>query len=343
MTLNMEQINTLMELRSKNGYTRKDYKRYLSFTKSMKNKSIFLSEYYLCKYFIFIENKRLSKKFIKKALRIKEDENTIYFLYLNGIYCGFLGETETAIEKFLTARKLGINNTEFIKEIDERIFQINKNYMPEKIKHVWNELTIEFYTQNEFDNFRHGIKNKEKDYRSQLINFIIDFEKLKTEMENYIEKAPNKFKNIFEKCKKLENHLAAFISFLDDNFLSCGFLNNHKNEVTEIKLFYEHLLRYANCEIELESEILKFRVGALYTKLENAIENSKQAKYISVKKAKALVEQKFKEKIDVQDNNIKMPFLPVYYDLAYDYIQYPKEDSKHLTKLLRGFSFFSKK
>ena len=44
----------------------------------------------------------------------------------------------------------------------------------------------------------------------------------------------------------------------------------------------------------------------------------------------------------VDDKPRKMPFLPIFYDLAYEFIEYPKVENS-MAGILKNFDFFNKK
>jgi len=174
------------------------------------------------------------------------------------------------------------------------------------------------------NNFYNLIKKEGNSFQCKLQNKIIKFEKKLKELK------------LVKKQKVIQclNSLIELKEFLTANFITSEYVNNMENELSRLKEFFENVELYRKGNLEVESKVVNFEsklmdVGNVDVKICEGV-------------VKKMVYKKMMERFEVEECKIGMPFLPVFYDIAYDYVQYPSEEG-HVAKLLKGFSFFSRK
>lgn len=336
----MDFINILSKNRVTHGFHTKDYPRYFSYIRTKRKEPKYKSEYFLARYYLSRTNKKLAKKYIKKSY-IHSKDIEIYSDYISGIYHASTNNV-LALNKLKAARTAAASNFYFVKDIDEKIETLF-NVLPEKIKTDWNGLTLEFVNNEERNCFDQHQKIIGSDYQTTIKNHIIIYEKRYKELQIYSKKNIKGIKNLYEKCKKLKECVDGFLKYLGDNFVDNLFMINLGKDTEQVFAFYENLFKYKNCNLKIQGRIDDFKVPASFEFLKDAIDFAKKNKTMSLKKAKELVGKEIEKCFKIEENIIKIPFLPVYYDLAYDYVQYPKEeDDSKVNKLLKGMAFFNK-
>lgn len=335
----MEFINALTKIRTIHGFYAKDYSRYILHIRSKRKEPNFISEYFLTRYYLFKTNKRLSNKYIKKAFKHSRDSE-IYSKYISGIYYSSTDQ-DRSIEDFKRARSLASTNFVFVKEIDEKIEALCLQ-APEKLQTDWHGLKLEFVNEQEKESFENLKKLENSDYQTVIKNHIVSFRKFEDELKRLTTKNVSGFRNIYEKCKKLNESIISFHKYLIDNFVDNAFIESLEKESADVFLFYENIFKFKNCDLSVEAKIDEFKVSKNFEYLKDAIDYAKKNKVISLRKARDLITKEIEGAFPIEENTIKTPFLPVYYDLAYDYVEYPKEDDGKVNKLLRGLSFFNK-
>ncbi|KAM0687869.1 hypothetical protein COBT_000884 [Conglomerata obtusa] len=152
-----------------------------------------------------------------------------------------------------------------------------------------------------------------------------------------------KSKVVFCKLKKLVELLDSFILFLKNNFTENEFLNNEKKAFKNLLSFFNNLVKYENCDIKVLDDILNFCIPERLVEYINIINKYRENRKISYTKARRIILGYVEKELEPVDCKIKMPFLPVYYDVAFNFIDYPKEAEKSSGGLFRRFSFFGNK
>lgn len=335
----MDFINTLIKYRVTHGFYTKDYPKYANFIRSKRKEPAFVSEYFLSRYYISKTNKRLSNKYLKKAYKHSKT-NEIYMNYISGIFHSNKNNEES-LSSFMKARCFASKNFIFVKEIDERIEHLTGK-QPIRQYIDWNGLQLEFVNEEEKLCFEERNKIDGNDYQTLLKNHIIKYNKLNFELLKCSSKNFKAYKNIYEKIKKLNECIIELYNFLNNNFVDNAFLDVLRNETSLILEFYENMLKYKKCDFSGSSKIDNFKVPSNYEYIKDAVEYAKNNKIVSLKIARELVFSEIEKIFECEENVINIPFLPVYYDLAYDYVQYPSEDEGKINKLLKGLSFFNK-
>lgn len=329
--------------RQKNGYKANLTKYKEALKPKIKNNLLYKSEYFLILHFINKQKKRTANKYIKKA--VKHSINyPLYNDYVNAIALLYNKKDEEAYEKLMKLREDCILNTEFVKEIESLVLNI-KPVKFDRIEKQWNGIVLYFVNEKDVKDFEDKKKLEERDYQSKVCNFICEFEKSKEEVERVMI-AKRKIRKVLVKCDKNKEICSEFISFLSKNFVTNDYLKSYKEDIEKVCRFFDCLVRFYDCDVDFESEIDSFCVPASFSKYEKILNEYKENKKVSYNKAREIMINRIEERLKPKKCTLKVPFLPVYYDIAGNYIKYPIEETKTesvVSGLLKRFSFFGKK
>ncbi|KAG0440285.1 hypothetical protein DMUE_1854 [Dictyocoela muelleri] len=322
-------IKQLNKLRLKFNFTDDNNEKYKNFCKIHRKEKGDLScvkiEHYI---FIMLDNPKLRKKYIRKILKLLNNcDDDLYRNYV--LYK--IGEVQS-IDAHLYR-----DYPSFLQEIQSR----NDKYSAK-----WHDIDLMFSTEDDLLNFKalKMISNYsyygEDAYYRKVSNEIIKIELLlkkitvKSKSRNFYENSVDK---IIAKSENLQN-------FLHENLVESQFLNTLINEAKILSIFFKYLKEFEQCEKIDPSPILNFKLPKLFGDLEVEIEKMKVGRKFNQKCLQKHIKNKFSEIFKV-DNPIPVPFPPVFYDIANDYIQYPQDKSNiaGLTDLLGKLNLFGRK
>lgn len=209
-----------------------------------------------------------------------------------------------------------------------------------KVKFVWNDIPIVFETEKILQSF---ISNRFllNDFRfnTQLARKILSVENRKKELESVIVETDDPFKT-FEYSSSLIAAVRDLERFLEDNFVESKFLKRLKLSCEQVHQFFKKLMEYHSGI--LHDGIDDFRVPECFKSVEEALEGMKKSKKIDKTKLRKILLDIVEKRLTVDCKTRRMPFLPVFYDLANDYINYETVDNS-IAGILQSFNFFNKK
>lgn len=231
----------------------------------------------------------------------------------------YLKDNTSATSSFILCKGL---NPYLDDEIDTYLRTIDPTHSI--IKQKWNDIQLEFRDDKDKMGF-YDLKVKEgNSFQIKLQNKIVRFIRKYNEMR-IVKK---------QKVKQALNALLELKQFLSDNFIVSEYVNSVEKELKRVNEFFENVDLYRKGNLEVEEKVKNFET--------EIVDISGVRIKISETVVKRMVYEKMMKRFEVKENKIGMPFLPVFYDMAYDYVQYPSEES-HVSKLLKGLSFFSRK
>lgn len=328
----MDYLEIIEINRNSHGYLKQNYNEYKQFNNKMIKKCIqnkingliYKLEANLAKWF-----KTNSIRYLKKNIRIlnKQDENEFIKVYKKYTLL-FISKFKNKLteEDFVcTWQALNQNfyysfNMDLIM-LNDDIFNINEY----RIKYMWNDIQLTFDNQTQIDNFLQGIFNS-NDFRfnTQMARYCHNFDNNYTNACIAIKEG--NFINIFNKIKIFYIETQKFTTFLDDNFITSTYIINTNNELNK---FYKDLsecmkINNKNKDIFIPSSFIIYKEQIIIS-----IKNIK----ITKSNMQDAIMMYFKKFTTVNQEKRNMPLMPVFYDLAFDYIQYPDTEAELSNKL----------
>jgi hypothetical protein len=359
----MEVLRQIDESREKKGYLTRKYDEYSMFCKSSskQHKSTklgltFKLEEYVSKHFQFKERRRRARSFLKKGFKSveklrSEDELlfNFYHKYLSCIYNMDAEEYGKAGDLLLEMRSICLSFPSFLSENNHLIdicgYKLGeKLQVPEKVSCQWNDINLTFYTEEDRNKFIAREYHKDsKTYEDISANKIIEFEKTERKLFEIIkEGSPKKYTNIYEKCKMMEKCCSKLISFFNENYVSSEYLKTYHSGIVGLKKFYSSLLDYRKCKIEALEYINGYSVPPLFEEIRDFIETSRMERAMCEEIAERIIMEYLDKAFTPKKSELQTPFLPVFYDLAFDHIEYPKGE-RNISGVFNKLRLFSVK
>ncbi|WUR02806.1 uncharacterized protein VNE69_03027 [Vairimorpha necatrix] len=297
----MDLFDEINKNRLRYNFPSKEYKSIM-----LKNKSSLLYHLELntCKFYLLN-----SKKYLKKNLKLSTD--SLYSEYIHTISC-------CDINKLLILRSKLEHYDSFIKEIDNLL--TNQNFDINKIKSIykWNDIEITFSTKKkQADYINKCYKVEDKKYNNQIVMFITKLENKIRSVKKLLKKDNSRVKCIRKKFENVKKVTEMFLNFLNENYVESEYLNNLRNEVENILKIDDVSSFSVNLFVfdDVSSEIVSMR----------DIKSKKEVKEDLILYLKGLFEIN-------NDQLENVPFIPDFYDIAYDYIKYPETNINELLK-----------
>ena len=327
------------------GYINHQFKAYKNHCNKMKkiyqktDKDLYLLyslESNMAKYKIFNSLPYLYKNI--RILKKTNEENSTYGTYINCFIKSMKNETE--IDKIIDLRhKLA----DFYSFLDD-IYLLSDNrhdFEQYKAKCKWNDITLTFETENMKKSFLDGSFHFcDFRFNTQLAIKILKIENNLKNFKLKIKLLNNGIFEIFESIKQLNSSVCDFERFLSDNFVESSFISELKTSCDQVFEYVKGILDYQNGIIH--NDLKSFKVPNLFKEIQNDLINLNNLKKIDPKKLRTILLETVEKRMKIDDKPRKMPFLPVFYDLAYEFIEYPKNDNS-MAGILKNFDFFNKK
>lgn len=341
----MMEFETIENGRMANGYTTLQYKKYKNYCNKMKliNKDknstlhlLYSLESNLAKFKILN-----SLQYLYKNRRLLKKENSefskIYQKYNDSFIENSKGSAD--INVLVTLRNDLADYYSFLDDI--YILADNRHDFEQyKVKTKWNDIPIVFETEKIHQSF---ISNRFflNDFRfnTQLARKILLVENRKKDLESLVAETDDPFKT-FGCSNDLLTAVCDLERFLDENFVESKFLKNLKSSCEQIHLFFKKLMEYHSGV--LHSDIDGFKAPECFKSIEKFLEAMKKAKKIDQSKLRRILLEIVEKRLAVDCKSRKMPFLPVFYDIANDHINYETVDNS-IAGILQSFNFFNKK
>jgi hypothetical protein len=340
----MVSIKAINNLRINFGYISHHFKSYKNYCNKMKASHKGSND---DMYLMFALESNMAKfkmlnsiQFLYKNLRLlkkAENKDKTYGEYLKCIIDGRKNEVE--IDRIVDLRN---KVAEYYAFLDD-IYILNDNrhdFEQYKIRYNWHDITLVFETQKILESFLNGTFSFcDFRFNTQLANKILEVERniniLKTrvkETEIVIE--------IFECVRILSLSISNLERFLNDNFVESSYVLDLKMNVDKILAYVKSILDYQNGN--LETKIDKFVAPNIFKEIEPEFNHLNKIKQIDSSKLHEILINKLEKRLRVDTRPRKMPFLPVFYDIAYDFIEYSKS-AEPVSGMLQKCDPFNKK
>lgn len=284
-------------------------KEYITVMKKDKKNIFRKLEINTCKYY-----KLKSNKYLKKNLKLLGKIN--FPLYHDYITCLINNNIENIIDLRNKLQKYEI----FVEEIDNILTGLNYDISNLKSKYMWHDIEITFLTQKNLNEYVNGVyKIKDKKYNNQIIMRVSKLEKKLSNIKNNLNKSNLRICKIKKNFESAKNIIVEFLLFLNDNFVESIFLKKLNDEIKSIIDFF------SNSDDKVKLNLNYFK------------DDENNILRIPSIKDKEQLRQEFliiaEEKLFKNYNYDYVPFIPEFYDIAYDYFTYPSTN-ENLNELL---------
>lgn len=256
-----------------------------------------------------------SLNYLKKNRRIlkKSKESDLYSKYNEALLtksCDLLVEVRTALQ----------NYPSFAEELDAQLGLLDFDTSKLKYKYMWNDLEILFNSEEKVEEFKkRTLVVKDTKYNSLLVKYIFNVENKRGQLDRLVLKDCARIRCILSKVKALLNGIDEFIIFLKENYVESGYLSRIQRETLRLRDYYEGLLEGKKGE---EFEVPEYFKGISKEIVESGAREVKDKKKIR----KEILEEI--EKYLSSSTEMNVPFIPDFYDIAFDYIRYPAVEEK---------------
>lgn len=335
LEMNENYLEFINKERIQHGYSQNSLKTYKKYCNKMKKqnsnfKTIYSLESNLSKF------KMLNSiSFLYKNMRILKNNSNcsslkIYYKY---ILCLIQNKKNCIkVDDLINLRHELADYYSFL----EDIYQMANNncdtniFEQYKIKHTWNDIEILFETQKVLDSFLEK-KFFLNDFRfnTQLCIKILNLENSRNIFIENLKGGMPPFK-LFPICNNFLIKIEELERFIFDNFVESEFIKNLKEDTILVLSYLKNLF---------DSFIVPdFVVPKNFKDLENELLNLKDHKNYDPKKLRSFLLEIVEKRLEVNTKSRNMPFLPIFYDIANDFIDYSRIDDS-IASLLETFKF----
>ncbi|ORD99419.1 hypothetical protein A0H76_896 [Hepatospora eriocheir] len=206
------------------------------------------------------------------------------------------------------------------------IYEINDDqydFDDHKISFTWNDIEVLFESENLLSKFLEN-RFEVNDFRfnTLLIGKIQEFNKNFQKLELILQEDDLKYSQAVFLFRNLNETTANLQKFLNENYYTSDFVSETYNDLQLILKSLKHFKKEIN---------LPENLGSLFEKYRNQLQNLK----IDNETMRQVLIDELEGRITFKSFK-RMPLGPVFYDLAYDFVQFPKEDdiSKEKMNLL---------
>lgn len=318
--------------RVENGYLQKNFRQYKNHCnrvfrelkkKNDQNYWIYKLESNLAKFFLFQSIKYLNKNFrILKKIQ-NEEFYTVYFKYME---CFLKNKKNTLVFQDLVNLRDFLANyyTFFADLVSLNIF--NHDFDDYRIHHNWQDITLSFDSKTIFDNFLAKNLNP-NDYRfyNQFGIKIIDVERAQDSLKELLD---SKYPDInrFFRCVKIFNDKVELLNtFLNDNFIRSVYVKDlYETSNNLMNLANNFKGHRSGCET---STLERFLAPKFFEMYQNSFDYLHNLIIMNNKSLKNSLILSAEKQFSISFEKRAMPFMPEFYDLAFDFIEYPSEDT----------------
>lgn len=341
----MVSIEAINNARINFGYISHQFKAYKRYCNKMKNihrgtdKELYLTyslESNMAKFKMLNSLNYLHKniRLLKKFENSSQDKT--YEEYIKCIIES--RKNDVQVDKIINLRN---KVADFYSFLDD-VYVINDNrhdFEQYKVKYNWHDVTLVFETQKILESFlNRTFSFCDFRFNTQLANKILDVERNIEELKSKIKETKIAIQ-IFEHARNLSMSISNLERFLSDNFVESEFIVKLKNECAQILAYIKSILDYQNGD--LGANVDGFKTPSMFKDVDVELKELNSNKKIDEGKLFEILLGKVEKRLKVDDKPRKMPLLPVFYDVAYDYIEYPKlEDT--MAGMLQKTEFFKK-
>ena len=349
----MDILELISDARTKGGYRAKNYQKYSRYTRMAARKTgvergsrsplvlAYFSENALAKHFL-AKRRKFARKHIKKARRLcleiknaGESAGTPLHLYASALEAAQRGGFCEAVDCLLQARQLCRDVLQMREDIDGLLALCSQETGAQigrvaKVGRKWLDIELEFEDEEEADLFFSGAKRRieGEGFASRLKNQILNIEYMKARLFRVLGSESPRPRCIFEKSKRLCDALDLFGAFLRKNYIKSEALSKTAADFRCLSRFFLAVLDKSRGEFRDVDYIAEFCVPVSLAEYRSTIERCRNYEGLAVGDVRRKLMEILSNRVVPRECPHKMPFLPIFYDLASDFVDYPKA-SKH--------------
>ncbi|ELA42495.1 uncharacterized protein VICG_00594 [Vittaforma corneae ATCC 50505] len=278
-----------------------------------------------------------NKRLLKKSDASKSDFSRIYLRY---VLCFIENEKNSlSIDDLVSLRHELADYYSFLDDI----YRMNDNrhdFEQYKIKYKWHDVSLLFETQKILDSFlNNSFFLNDFRFNTQLALKILDVENKKMDLFDFVKTENDPF-HVFDRVNILFSRVCELERFLNENFVESEYVQQLKNSSEKVLGFVKKVMEY-NSGV-LHSDIDSFTVPAHFELISDHLESMKKNKKVNPSKLRSVLLGILEKRLAVDVTERSMPFLPVFYDIANDFITYSSVDNS-IAGLLQDFNFLRRK
>lgn len=338
--------NTLLHIINNNriahGYTTKRFRAYKTFCNRLRRtpeteetlKSALQIESALSKYQIFHAPHFLSKA--RRALRkLTENDFTRSFINLYSLYLHCLTDAHNgrlAPDALQALRPLVADAPSLIPDL----YAMDSAQAAEfSIAHAWHDVPLQFETQADVEDFeRRCFQPRDNRFMTLLICHIQTGERLLADFVCGLEAGAG-IRELVKRVRKLREALAEMTRFFEDNFVESEHAQALERAVTALEVRVCAVSDYVRGSIA--SDIAEWQIPPVLAEHTAALRLLEKYCVVSPLKLRERLLGAAEQELLRGSELAVMPFPPVFYDLAFDFIQYPAISDE--TSFLGRFKF----
>lgn len=319
-------------MRCKNRFSSRDYVGYKNYLRTQmrgqsqkgEERELYKLESNLSKFFIFN-----SVRFLKSNLRILRKNESEFGIMYSNLMKGIIGkgvEVTTLLElrKKLMAYRTFVNQIDTLLESPPYNFDVSSL----KVRHMWNDIPIGFNSSFEKDQFLEGKAPQDDGYDADISRAILKVENKKRRLVSLIKAKPIKIICISKKVEELLGALYGLKTVLNENLIESSHTEQVIRDTEEVRIYYFNIMEFMKY-LKWDDSIDTFRVPPSFKAAELQILRVREdLSYIPRKCSRNAIAKYLEELLRPKKPIIKVPFIPVLFDIARDYISYPAEDKK---------------
>ncbi|KAL6122587.1 hypothetical protein NUSPORA_00355 [Nucleospora cyclopteri] len=301
------------ENRNLHGYSIEQFKAYKKFNnKNRRQNIIFKLEANLAKFHILN-----SRAYLYKNLRLLKNDQSEFAVVYKKYMRLFIESTKNNVEynDILEVR----NSICFYNSFLSDIYSINDGkylFDDVKIKYEWNDVELLFESKLHLEKFQKGefFKN-DFSYNTILAKHCSKFDSQKERVFDGFRK-DEELTVLLNLVKQFKDENEEFKLVLNRNFIRSDFV---KDAAEQTKILYDILKSFT-----IPKSSVKYEIPIFYKQIESSILNLKTK--IPNDVIKKTLFNYLKTQISCKEEKRNLPFLPVFYDIAYDFIDFPVDD-----------------
>jgi len=284
-----------------------------------------------------------SLAYLYKNLRLIKSKDDEFFQAYSEYLRSFISSRKNTVN-IDTLISLRVSLADYYSFLDD-IYCISDNrhnFDQYKVKYQWKDIIIVFETQKCLDSFLNKTFSlRDSRFNTQLALKILEFERNLEDFSKSMQSQENKEFQIFCSAKKLCDSISNLDTFLNENFIDSEYAKNAKRDSFEALEFIKKIVEFKSGIVS--ESIDDFQVPALFKDLEKAFKDLKTNRKMDTKTLRANLLSALEKRLKVDSKARPLPFSPIFYDLANDYVNYPTKEAFPMSKILKAFSFLNKK
>lgn len=345
----MDIFKAVCEARRDHGYCERDYARYSrharNMAKSVRKREgvesplfmIYLSENYIAKHFLARRQKNARKQ-MRKALRTyvaaekcAPDLAGTFSLYCKGLEHMQRSRYKEAAELLLKARQVFLCSSEIRGEIENMLYLCSQNAdteleRPRKIARKWHDIELYFGNEEEIRAFFNCDSSASEDdsFESLLKGRILRVESSKRKLLRLMKKGACRLRCLHAKSRAFLDEVREFNVFISKNYVKSDFAAGLERDAADMCEFLGAVVLRSKGDMSRAQVVLDFRVPDAFREVESFVETIRCSAELDTTAVREKLLGELEKLVSVQEGiSARIPFFPVFYDLAYDFIEYP--------------------